>query len=450
MPATENTEGKQQQLKQSLPESNSQRVVHRGEILHLLADPVDNPEAIEFLPDGALVVADGHIEALGQAQDVIQGLPDNTPIIHHHNALITPGFIDCHVHYPQYQVIASYGTQLLEWLNTHTYPEEMKFSDQTYARQVASSFLDELLSNGTTTALVFGTVHPESVDAFFDEARRRNLRMICGKVMMDRNAPTELLDTAEQSAIESEALIKRWHRCDRLGYAVTPRFAPTSTPEQLTVAAHLLDKHPGVMLHTHLAENTDECAWVKELFPEQRSYLDVYDHYGLLSNRSLFAHSIELDNKDWQRIKETGSSIAHCPLSNLFIGSGLFNMQQAFAHDIKLGFGTDVGGGDSFSILRTINEAYKIQQLQGMSLDPLKSFYLSTQGGAIALSLDKYIGNFNKDKEADFNIIDYNATPLIRARLQTCTTLQEKLFVLQMLGDDRAIRQTWVAGNAVN
>ena len=435
---------------QAKADADGQRVIHRGEILHMLADPADHPDASEFIQDGALVVADGYIESVGQAEDVIQTLPANTPVIHHRNALITPGFIDCHVHYPQYQIIASYGEQLLDWLNKHTYPEEMKFSDLDYASQVASKFLDELLSNGTTTALVFGTVHPQSVDAFFEQAKARRLRMICGKVMMDRNAPSDLLDTATQSAIDSETLIKRWHGCDRLGYAVTPRFAPTSTPAQLEAAAQLLDRYPDVMLHTHLAENADECEWVKELYPEQRSYLDVYDHYGLLSERSLFAHAILLDNKDWQRLSETGSAIAHCPLSNLFIGSGLFNMQAAFTNDIKLGLGTDVGGGDSFSILRTINEAYKVQQLQGVSLDPLKSFYLSTLGGATALSLQSYIGNFVKGKEADFNIIDYNATSLMRSRLQTCSTLQEKLFVLQMLGDDRAIRQTWVAGSAVN
>ena len=427
----------------------SERIAHRGAVLHFLDNPMVDDQAIEYVEDGILVVADGHVEGIGNAEDMLAKIPASTPVIEHKNALITPGFVDCHVHYPQYHVIAAFGTQLLDWLTTHTFPEEEKFKDIAYASDVAALFLDQLLNNGTTTALVFGTVHPQSVDAFFSASKERNLRMICGKVMMDRNAPEGLLDTAAESVRDSEELIKRWHGRNRLGYAVTPRFAPTSSPDQLKGAAQLLQDHPGVMLHTHLAENRSECDWVGELFPENRSYLDVYDQMGLLGPTSVFAHAIYLDDKDRQRLAQSDSSIAHCPTSNLFIGSGLFDMKAAVSAGIKVGLATDVGGGDSYSLLRTINESYKIQQLQGYTLDPFQSLYMATLGGAKAISLDSHIGNFSVGKEADFNILDLNATQLIAARIANCKTLKEKLFVLQMLGDERVIRQTWIMGKAV-
>ena len=421
--------------------------IHRGQILHFEDDPKSSAEACVYFEDGALVVNEGHVEAFGDAADILPRF-DAAPVLHHRNALLVPGFVDCHVHYPQYNVIAAYGTQLLDWLNNHTFPEEQKFGDAIYASKIANLFLDELLSNGTTTALVFGTVHPQSVDAFFDAALRRNLRMICGKVMMDRNAPAALCDTAESSVSESEALIKRWHGRERLSYAITPRFAPTSTKQQLLGAAELHGRHPTTMIHTHLAENQDECAWVADLYPESRSYVDVYRQHGLLGKRSVFAHGIHLDEADWQAMQQSDSAIAHCPTSNLFIGSGLFDLQRAMDYKVRIGFGTDVGGGDSFSILRTINEAYKIQQLQGNNLDPLQSLYMATLGGAKALNLDTKIGNFAIGKEADFNVIDLKSTDLVTHRIQACKTLVEKLFVLQMLGDERSIRQTWVMGAA--
>ena len=423
--------------------------MHRGALLHFLDEPMLDTNAIEYFEDGALLVAEGHIEKVGNATDVLAKLSSSVPVLDHKNALIAPGFVDCHVHYPQYHVMAAFGTQLLDWLTTHTFPEEEKFKDIAYASDVAERFLKQLLSNGTTTALVFGTVHPQSVDAFFEAANQRNLRMICGKVMMDRNAPPGLLDTADESVTDSEALIQRWHGRDRLGYAVTPRFAPTSSPAQLKGAAQLLQKHPGVMLHTHLAENRSECDWVGELYPQNRSYLDVYDQFGLLGPNSIFAHSIYLDDKDRQRLAQTHSSIAHCPTSNLFIGSGLFDMKAAASAGIKIGLATDVGGGDSYSLLRTINESYKIQQLQEYTLDPFQSFYMATLGGARAISVDSHIGNFTVGKEADFNILDLHATELIAARIAKCQSLKEKLFVLQMLGDERAIRQTWIMGSPV-
>lgn len=420
--------------------------IHRGQLLHFLDDPAATPDAISFYEDGALVVSEGHIRSIGDAAELLPKFDSSVAVLHHHNALLVPGFVDCHVHYPQYNIIAAYGAQLLDWLNTHTFPEELKFGDAVYARKIAELFLDELLSNGTTTAMVFGTVHKQSVDAFFEAATARHLRMICGKVMMDRNAPSELCDTAESSVSDSEALIKRWHGTDRLGYAITPRFAPTSSRQQLQGAADLHQRHPGTMIHTHLAENEDECSWVNELYPDSRSYVDVYRQYGLLGKRSVFAHAIYLDNDDWQVMQSTDSVVAHCPASNLFIGSGLFDLKAAQRHGLRVGFGTDVGGGDSFSILRTINEAYKVQQLQDNKLHPMQALYMATLGGARALSLDSHIGNFVPGKEADFNILDLKATELIAHRISGCETLADKLFVLQMLGDERSIRQTWIMG----
>ena len=435
------------------------QVLVLGDILHLLGDPAsadtndptrqpsDNP-AVEYVPDGALLINDGHVTSVGSAQALLASTPEPYALHDYRGQLIVPGFIDTHVHYPQCEVIASYGTQLLDWLNTYTFPAEQRFNDPIHAATIARFFLDELIRHGTTTALVFGTSDPTSVDAFFTEAQRQNLRMICGKVMMDRNAPESLCDTAESSYADSKSLIQRWHQKDRLGYAVTPRFAPTSTNRQLSLAGQLLQEHPSVHLHTHLAENTDEIAWVQSLFPDRRSYLDVYDHFGLLGSRSVFAHSIYLDDNDWRRLSDSGSAIAHCPTSNLFIGSGLFDLQAASRWRIKTGLGTDVGGGDSFSLLRTINEAYKIQQLQSHRLAPMSALYMATLGGAIALDMQRHIGNFEQGKEADFIVLNPSATPLMTLRQASCKTLEETLFMLMMLGDDRAITDTFILGES--
>ena len=421
--------------------------VHRGEILHLLGDPAkDGKDAIVHFEDGLMLVENGYIANIGPADQLMHKLPKHCEIRVHGNGLMVPGFIDCHVHYPQCEIIAAYGTQLLQWLETHTFPAESSFSDPVHANNIAQFFIDELIRNGTTTALVFATVHPESVDAFFQQAEAKNMRMISGKVMMDRHAPDYLLDTPESSYQDSLALIKRWHNKGRLGYAVTPRFAPTSSSAQLHAAGRLLTEFPDLHLHTHISENKDECKWVDELFPQCNGYLDVYDHHGLLGRRSVFAHGIHLSPNEWQRMATTASNIAHCPLSNLFIGSGLFDYQSAQQYGVGVGLGTDVGGGDSFSILRTVNEAYKVQQLQGNNLSPFQSFYLSTLGGAKALDLHHHIGNFEVGKEADFVVLDYAATPLLQLRINSCKDLSQKLFVLQMLGDDRAIKETWVMG----
>ena len=424
---------------------------HRGEILDFLDDPsLTEGESIRHYKDGLLLVEDGKIAGIFDSDKADEFSKSGIQVIEHSNGLITPGFIDTHVHYPQCEVIAAYGTQLLEWLEKHTFPVESKFHDPAYADAISKFFLDELIRNGTTTALVFGTVHAESVESFFREAYARNLRMICGKVMMDRNAPPSVCDTPQSAYSDSENLIKDWHNQGRLGYAVTPRFAPTSSDEQLALAGKLLQLYPGVHLHTHMSENTEECKWVAELFPDARDYLDVYDQYGLLGRRSMFAHCIHLNEREWKRLAKTESNISHCPTSNLFIGSGLFDYQSALKHRVRVGLGTDVGGGDSFSLLRTINEAYKIQQLNGFNLSPYQSMYMATLGGARALDLDGFIGNFEEGKEADFVVLDYAATPLIDLRIRGTDDLLEKLFILEMLGDDRAVRETWIMGRKAN
>ncbi len=420
----------------------------RGPLLHCLAEPDKNTDATEYFNDALLHIKDGNIVACGDYQTLKPSYDDHqlAYLEHHPDKLMVPGFIDCHVHYPQTEMIAAHGTQLLDWLNTYTFPVEAQFANLEKSREVAEVFLQELLRNGTTTALVFCTVHPESVEGFFQVAQARKLRMIAGKVLMDRHAPAEVLDTAETGYQQSQQLINKWHGVDRLQYAVTPRFAPTSSPEQLRLAGQLLADNPGVYLHTHLSENHDEIAWVKELFPAADSYLDVYDQAGLLGKRSIFAHGIHLCDDQCQRLADTDSAIAHCPTSNLFIGSGLFPLRKLQKHGINIGMGTDVGGGTSFSMLQTLSEAYKIQQLQQVNLSPEQAFYMATLGGAKALDLDTKIGNFAPGKEADFLLIDLHATQLLRFRNQFCKDWREALFVLQTLGDDRVVAETNVLG----
>ncbi|MCU1734873.1 MULTISPECIES: guanine deaminase [unclassified Pseudomonas] len=428
------------------------RKAYRSAILHSVADPaeVGIEASFEYFEDGLLVVDNGRISRLGHASDLLPTLPADIEVVHYQDSLITPGFIDTHIHFPQTGMIGSYGEQLLDWLNTYTFPCERQFADKAHADKVAKIFVEELLRNGTTTALVFGSVHPESVNAFFEEAERLDLRMIAGKVMMDRNAPDYLTDTAESGYAESKALIERWHGKGRLHYAVTPRFAPTSTPEQLQLAGQLLGEYPDLYMHTHLSENLKEIDWVKSLFPERSGYLDVYDHFKLLGQRSVFAHGVHLCDAECQRLAETGSAVAFCPTSNLFLGSGLFNLSQAEQFKVKVGLGTDVGAGTSFSLLNTLNEAYKVMQLQGTRLHPFKSLYLATLGGARALSLDDRIGSLRAGNDADFVVLDYKATPLLDYRLQQSNSIEETLFVLTTLGDDRTIRQTFAAGNCVH
>jgi len=419
----------------------------RGALVHFLGDPAElGAGACEHFEDGALIVADGRIAEAGPADKLLAKLPAETPVDDWRGALILPGFIDTHIHYAQTDVIASHGEQLLAWLERYTFPAERRFEDAAHAAAVAEFFCDELLRNGTTTALTLATVHPESVDALFTAARRRLMRLIAGKVLMDRNCPEYLRDTAASGYADSRKLIEHWHGRDRLLYAVTPRFAPTSTREQMTLAGRLFADYPGVYLQSHVAENPGEVTWAKELYPEARSYLDVYERHGQLGRRSVFAHCIWLDDIDRQRMAAAGAAISFCPTSNLFLGSGLFDLARADAAHIRVGIGSDIGAGTSFSMLRTLGEAYKVLQLQGQSLSPERAFYLATLGGARSLYLDDRIGSFTPGREADFVVLDPAATPLLARRSAAAETVAERLFMLMQLGDERAVAATYVLG----
>ena len=418
----------------------------RGSFLHFVGDPDEQDNACEYIEDGLLILKQGKVTALGEALDWLDSLPDGIEMHDYSGKLIMPGFIDTHTHYPQTDMIASYGAQLLEWLEKYTFPTERQFSDRSFADGVADFFCDELLRNGTTTSAVFATIHPESVDAIFSAAQKRDMCLIAGKVMMDRNAPEYLCDTAESSYTQSAELIERWHQKGRSLYAVTPRFAPTSSEQQLKAAGQLLKDFPGLYLQSHVAENQAEIAWVAKLYPDRRSYLDVYDFYELLGQRSIYGHCIYLDDPDRQRMAETGAAIAFCPTSNLFLGSGLFSIDDAKKQNIRLGVATDVGGGTSFSLLQTLNEAYKVSRMAGQTLTSMKAFYLATLGGAKALYLDHQLGNFEVGKEADFVVLDLAATPLMKRRMARADSVADQLFALMMMGDDRAVHATHVMG----
>ena len=422
----------------------------RGTLVDFRDDPRLATDALRTVEDGVLVVKDGRIAQAGPAADLLSTLPAGTPVEDLRGHLLMPGFIDAHVHYPQTDVIASHGKQLLDWLNDYTFPAEAAFADAAHARRVADFFLDELLANGTTTAAVYSTVHPQSVDAFFEAASARRLRMLTGKVLMDRHCPENLRDEAESSFTDSKALIRRWHGADRLGYVVTPRFAATSTERRLELAGRLLAEHPGVILQTHIAENHDEIRWVAELFPWSRTYLDVYDRFGLLAPGALFGHCIHFTAEDWARFAAAGAVAVHCPTSNLFLGSGLFDIAAARAAGARVALATDVGGGTSFSMLRTMHEAYKVAQMGGHAFDALDAFYLATLGGARALGLADRIGHFGPGCEADFVALDASATQLLARRTGRAATLRDRLFALMMLGDERAVASTWVMGDCAS
>ncbi|MEZ2317759.1 MAG: guanine deaminase [Microcoleus sp.] len=434
----------------------------RSAILDFVDDPfyVSESESVRYIPDGLLVLEQGKVKELGD-YELLKEQYVGIAIESYPDRLLLPGFIDLHIHFPQTGIIGAYGEQLLEWLEKYIFPTEHKFKDKAYCDRVAPIFIDQLLRNGTTTAVVLGAVFPESVDSLFEECDRRNLRTIVGKVMMDRHAPDFLCDTAESSYYQSRALIEKWHGKNRLLYAVTPRFAPTSTPQQLTYARQLLSEFPDTYLHTHLSENMKEVEWVQQLFPDSQGYLDVYDRFGLVGERSIFAHCVQLTDAEFDRLAQAKAAIAFCPTSNLFLGSGLFNIEQATAKHapIKLGLATDVGAGTSFSLLQTASEAYKVAQLQQQKLSPFQAMFLATLGGARALKLEDKIGNFDVGKEADFVILNPRATPVMAFRNEqnneqmtpiTIEELGEQLFSTIVLGDDRTIVATYVMGELVH
>ncbi|RDC52221.1 guanine deaminase [Acinetobacter sp. RIT592] len=419
------------------------------DIQNTVAQARDIHDQVRYVEDGLVIIQEGKIQWFGPWQEGQSRLPTDAELQHYPDQLIVPGFIDTHIHFPQTEMIGAYGEQLLEWLNTYTFPTEIQFQDASYSEKIAEFFVQELLKNGTTTALVFCTVHPESVDALFNAATTRNMRLIAGKVLMDRHAPEALTDTAETAYIDSKTLIEKWHGKGRNLYAITPRFAPTSTPKQLQKAGQLKAEYPDVYVHTHLSENKNEIAWVKELFPEREGYLDVYHHYGLTGSKSVFAHCVHLEDEEWDCMHQTDSAIAFCPTSNLFLGSGLFPLKKTWDKGVKVGLGTDIGAGTSFNQLQTLNEAYKVQQLQGEKLSAFEALYHATLGGAKALSLDDRLGNFNIGKEADFVVLDLNATALQQLRQSKAKNIEDAFFALTMLGDDRNIAATYVYGAAV-
>ena len=430
----------------------SQNNFFRGSIYHCVEK---NGNLNPFYFDDGLMVVDnetGRIVDVGSFSDLTSTWDTSNNLIHFQDRLIMPGFVDTHVHYPQYKVIASYGTNLLEWLNKYTYLEEQRFSDEDYANQIANLFLDELIKNGTTTVMTFCTSFKQSVDAFFSASEKRNLRMVAGKVMMDRNAPEGLCDNSDDSYLDSKELIEKWHNKGRLSYAVTPRFAPTSSKSQLEQASKLLKEYPdsdgkkGVLLQTHMNENGEEIEWVKKLFPESKNYFGVYDDHGITGNNCVFGHCIHNTAEEYQRIAETGSKVALCPTSNLFLGSGLFELEKLESHGIDVSIASDVGGGDSFSMFQVMNGAYKVCRMNDFNLDPVKAFYLTTLGAAKVLNMDDCIGNFEVEKEADFIVVDLNATEIISQKNRISSNITDTLFNLMTLGDDRLIDEVYIMG----
>src|SRR5882724_884692 len=425
----------------------------RGTLVSCLDDPfvTDPDKAFSVERDGVVICRGGKIEAVGRASDLLARVPQ-AALADYSGCLIAPGFIDTHVHYVQTGMVASYGTQLLDWLDRYAFPAEMEFANPSHAAAMAKLFCEELLRNGTTTALVFCAVYPHSVDALFAEAERHGMRIIAGKVLMDRNAPEGLRDTAQRGYDESKALIARWHGRGRGLYAITPRFAGTSTPAQLDAAGTLWREHPDVLVQTHIAENRREVEWTAELFPQAKNYLDIYDQHGLIGRRAVLAHGIHLGEDELCRCHESGTALAHCPTSNLFLGSGLFRIGSAKdpRRPIHVGLGTDIGGGTSFSLLATMGAAYEIAQLGGRALSAIEALFLATLGGARALALDDRIGSLAPGREADLAVLDPNATPLLALRNQRAEKVDDQLFALMMLGDDRAVRATYVAGHCAH
>jgi guanine deaminase len=425
----------------------------RGRLLSFLRQPDDLSDTGSYVyhEDGGLLVDGGKIAGIGDYADMRRQAPADVEVIDHRPHLIMPGFIDPHIHFPQMQVVGSYAGNLLEWLNTYTFVEEQRFADAAHAARIAGRFFDELIRYGTTTAVAYCSVHKTSADAFFAESFRRNMRMVAGKVMMDRNAPPALRDTPQSGYEETKQVIADWHGKGRNHVAITPRFAITSTPEQMEMAQALAREYPDLHIQTHLSENLDECRFAAELYPEARDYTDIYDRYGLMGRKSLFGHCIHLSDREADAMSDSGSVAVFCPTSNLFLGSGLFGLKRLGqrAKPVRAAVATDIGGGTSYSMLRTLDEGYKVLQLQDDRMTPLESFYRMTRGNAEALSLEDKIGTLDAGSDADLVVLNAGAVPAMALKMEVVSTLAEELFLMQTMGDDRTIAETYVAGEAV-
>jgi guanine deaminase len=420
--------------------------IYRARVFTPVSDPFTSGIASSFVAcdDGYLAIDGGRIVDCGDWSKH----PAGDIIDLGRESLISPGFIDTHLHAPQLEMIGSYGGHLLEWLNRYTFPTEAKFADPDHARRVAKALFSELLRNGTLCALIFSTIHAEATDIFFEEAERSGFRGIIGKTMMDRNAPEFLLERTRDSYDQSRALLQKWHNRGLLRYAVTPRFAPTSTPELLEAAGALKEEFPDAYVQTHISENKNEVQWVHELFPEAE-YADVYDEYGLLSDRTILAHGVHLTEEELDLLHRRSARIAHCPNSNLFLGSGLFRLHHVLEAGVIVGLGTDIGAGTTPSMFTAMADAYKVQQVQGVSLSPYHLWYMATLGGARALSLDAETGSLERGKSADFLILDLKATPLIELRSERASSIEDLLAGLIFMGDDRAVSSGFIGGREV-
>ncbi|WP_425078657.1 guanine deaminase [Ruegeria denitrificans] len=423
----------------------AQKTLLKGRVLSFTGSPFDGEPTEATRLDEAVVIEHGRITEIGTIDALKKAHPDAVTK-DHGSRLIMAGFVDPHVHYPQTAMIASWGKRLIDWLNTYTFPEEMKFGDFDYAAEIANRYLDLTTAHGTTTMCSFCTIHPESVDAFFTAAQQRGQRVVAGKTCMDRNAPEGLRDTAQTAYDQSAALLEKWHRVDRLSYAITPRFSPTSTPEQLEAMGALWAEHPHCLMQTHLSEQTDEIEWVRSLFPDARDYLDTYEKFGLLGQNGLYGHVIHLEDRERDRLREVDASLIHCPTSNTFIGSGLFDMNGLIHDGHRIGLATDTGGGSSFSMLRTMAAAYEIGQLRGRPLHPAQLLWLGTVGSARSLRMDDCIGNITPGMEADLVVIDLASTPAIAQREAHAEDVWEAIFPTIMMGDDRAVAEVWIGG----
>lgn len=429
------------------------RDLYRGEVFYFVASPLEREDAYRYYPDGGLFVADGKVVEAGPFGTLSACYPD-VPVTDYSGRLITPGLIDSHIHYSQSEIQGMYGRQLLDWLDEYTFPAEEAFASAEHARQIARFFIRELLRNGTTTCVAYATVYPSSVSALFSVASEYDMCLLTGKVLMNRNAPAFLTDTTKQGEADSRALIEEWDRRGRNHYVITPRFAITSTPDQLRSAARLHAEYPNTYIQTHLSENLGEIDSALSLHSGHTDYLEIYERAGLLTDRSIFGHCVHLNGREYKRLAETHAIIAHCPTSNLFLGSGLFDMREANRCGMRTVLATDVGAGTSFSMLRTMGEAYKVQQLNGYPMTALESLYKCTLGAAQALSLDDRIGSFESGREADFIVVDYAATPSRKLRADYLHrtekhTIENKLFGLQILGDDRNIFATYLKSKLV-